>query len=150
MCHSIFVQRVIQSSKFFLKKYADPFSCLTIHFQRKRTYFFQILTFVYEKFQGLAVIKPFSFSLDFILKGKRAVGKRLREDNSHLSSWMKMALYQLSLGIIRKQMKEFERNKFLFSENGSLNTKNDQHIPSKKLWRLYHQFNKDTVTHLRW
>ena len=42
-----------------------------------------------------------------------------------------MALYQLSHGIIRKQMKEFERNKFLFSENGSLNTKNDRHIHQK-------------------
>jgi len=44
---------------------------------------------------------------------------------------MKMVLYQLSSGIIRKQMKEIERNKFLFSGNGSLNTKNDRHIPSK-------------------
>ena len=40
-----------------------------------------------------------------------------------------MALYQLSPGIIRKQIKEFERNKFLFSGNGSLNTKNDRHVP---------------------
>ena len=44
-----------------------------------------------------------------------------------------MALYQLSPRIIRKQMKEFETNKFLFSESGSLNTQNDRHIPSKKL-----------------
>ena len=72
--------------KVFLMEYADPFSCLTIHFHGKRTYFFQVLSFVYEKFQGLADIKPFSFSLDFMLKGKRAVGKRLREDNSDLSS----------------------------------------------------------------
>ena len=45
--------------------------------------------------------------------------------------WMKTAIYQLSPGIFRKQMKEFERNKFFFSENGSLNTKQDQHIPLK-------------------
>ena len=46
---------------------------------------------------------------------------------------MKMAIYQLSPGIFRKQMKELERNKSFFHENGSLNTKKDQHIPSKKL-----------------
>jgi len=42
-----------------------------------------------------------------------------------------MAIYQLSPGIFRKQMKEFERNKLFFSENGSLNTKKDQHISLK-------------------
>ena len=42
--------------KVFFKEYADPFSCWTIHFQRKKTYFFQILSFVHEKFQALADI----------------------------------------------------------------------------------------------
>ena len=31
--------------------YAERFSFLTIHFQTKGTYFFQIVPFVYEKFQ---------------------------------------------------------------------------------------------------
>ena len=30
-------------------EYAEFFSCLTIHFQTKGTYFFQIVPFVYEK-----------------------------------------------------------------------------------------------------
>ena len=30
-------------------EYAECFSCLTIHFQTKGTYFFQIVPFVYEK-----------------------------------------------------------------------------------------------------
>jgi len=36
----------------------------------------------------------------------------------------KMAVYQLSPGIFRNQIKQFEWNKFLLSENESLTTKN--------------------------
>ena len=50
--------------------YAERFSFLTIHFQTKGTYFFQI-PFIYEKSRA---------------KKKGAVGRRLRGDNSHLSN----------------------------------------------------------------
>ena len=55
MCHSIFVQRVIQSPKSFMD-YAELFSCLTIHFQTRGIDSFQIVPFVYEKLQGEADI----------------------------------------------------------------------------------------------
>ena len=53
-------------------EYAECFSCLTIHFQTKGTYFFQI-PFIYEKSRAK-------------LRKKGAVGRRLRGDNSHLSN----------------------------------------------------------------
>ena len=40
-----------------------------------------------------------------------------------------MAIYQLIPGIFHKQMEQFDRNEFLFSENGSLKTKNARHNP---------------------
>ena len=51
---------------------------------------------------------------------------------------MKMVLYQLSSGIIRKQMKEIERNKFLFSKSGSLNTKNFEDFITRWTKILWH------------
>ena len=53
-------------------EYAEFFSCLTIHFHTKGTYFFEIVPIVYEA--SRAKLK------------KGAVGRRLGEDNSHLSN----------------------------------------------------------------
>ena len=53
-------------------EYAEFFSCLTIHFHTKGTYFFEIVPTVYEA--SRAKLK------------KGAVGRRLGEDNSHLSN----------------------------------------------------------------
>ena len=53
-------------------EYAEFISCLTIHFLTKGTYFFEIVPIVYEA--SRAKLK------------KGAVGRRLGEDNSHLSN----------------------------------------------------------------
>ena len=42
---------------------------------------------------------------------------------------MKIAIYQLNPAVFRKQMEQFERNQFLLSENGSLNTRKARHNP---------------------
>ena len=48
--------------------------------------------------------------------------------------WIKIAVYQLSPGIFsKKKKKQFERNKFLLYENGSLHTKNARQNPKKTL-----------------
>lgn len=44
-----------------------------------------------------------------------------------------MTIYQLNPAVSRKQMERFERNKFLLSENGSLNTKKRGIIHKKSL-----------------
>ena len=54
-------------------EYAECFSCLTIHFHTKGTYFFEIVPVVYETSRAK-------------LKKKGAVGRRLGEDDSHLSN----------------------------------------------------------------
>ena len=55
-----------------------------------------------------------------------------------------MAIYtSLALEFFVKNWNNFERNKFLLSENGSLNSKSARYNPQKQI------LNKDTVTRLR-
>ena len=55
-----------------------------------------------------------------------------------------MAIHtSLALEFFVKNWNNFERNKFLLSENGSLNSKSARYNPQKKI------LNKDTVTRLR-
>ena len=78
-------------------EYAEFFSCLTIHFHTKGTYFFEIVPIVYEA--SRAKLK------------KGAVGRRLGEDNSHLSNQ--------SFHNITKTMSVFSNTKFSSGHPGA-------------------------------
>ena len=64
--------------------YTERFSSLTIHFQTKETCFFQIVPVFFTKnSRAKLVYIAILFDFDFMLEGKGADDRRLREDNSH-------------------------------------------------------------------